>query len=354
MTEHAVVIAGGGPTGLMLAGELALAGSTSPSSSGAPTRTSTARAPVVCTPARSRCSISAASRSASSPGKVAQVASFASTAISTSATSPRATTTGSRWGRSASSASSPPGSTSSAVPMHRGREVTGFAQDDNGVDVELSDGRSLRAKYLVGLRRRAQPGPQGRRHRVPGLGCVHQLLDRRGRDDAASPRWACAVMTRASWPRQTRGREARTGRVERAAGRAQATSRRSTTFARRSSRSTGRTSAFTTPRGSRGSPTRPARRRPTGADACSWPATRRTCILRQGGQGLNVGVQDAVNLGWKLAQVVKGTSPESLLDTYQTERHPIGARVLSNTMAQTALNRGDERTTPCATPCPSC
>jgi FAD binding domain/Aromatic-ring hydroxylase, C-terminal len=63
-----------------------------------------------------------------------------------------------------------------------------------------------------------------------------------------------------------------------------------------------------------------------------------------GGQGLNIGVHDAVNLGWKLAQVVKGTSPETLLDTYQAERHPIGARVLKITMAQTALNRGDERT----------
>ena len=63
-----------------------------------------------------------------------------------------------------------------------------------------------------------------------------------------------------------------------------------------------------------------------------------------GGQGLNIGVQDAVNLGWKLAQVVHGVSPESLLDTYQAERHPIAARVLRATMAQTALNRGDERT----------
>jgi 2-polyprenyl-6-methoxyphenol hydroxylase-like FAD-dependent oxidoreductase len=51
-----------------------------------------------------------------------------------------------------------------------------------------------------------------------------------------------------------------------------------------------------------------------------------------------------VNLGWKLAQVVSGRSPESLLDTYQAERHPIGARVLKLTMAQTALMRGDERT----------
>ena len=63
-----------------------------------------------------------------------------------------------------------------------------------------------------------------------------------------------------------------------------------------------------------------------------------------GGQGLSLGVQDAVNLGWKLAQVVKGSSPESLLDTYQDERHPVTARALRHTMAQTALQRGDERT----------
>jgi hypothetical protein len=62
-----------------------------------------------------------------------------------------------------------------------------------------------------------------------------------------------------------------------------------------------------------------------------------------GGQGLNIGVQDAVNLGWKLAQVVNGASPETLLDTYHAERHPVGARVLRTTMAQTALNRGDAR-----------
>jgi hypothetical protein len=63
-----------------------------------------------------------------------------------------------------------------------------------------------------------------------------------------------------------------------------------------------------------------------------------------GGQGLNIGVQDAVNLGWKLAQVVHGTSPDSLLDTYHAERHATGARVLRHTMALTALERGDERT----------
>jgi hypothetical protein len=63
-----------------------------------------------------------------------------------------------------------------------------------------------------------------------------------------------------------------------------------------------------------------------------------------GGQGLNTGVQDAVNLGWKLAQVVKGASPEGLLDTYHTERHPVAARVLRNTMASIVLRREDERT----------
>src|SRR5213593_3877333 len=62
-----------------------------------------------------------------------------------------------------------------------------------------------------------------------------------------------------------------------------------------------------------------------------------------GGQGLNTGVQDAVNLGWKLAQVVNQTSPDSLLDTYHAERHPVAARVLRNTIAQVALFRQDDR-----------
>jgi 3-(3-hydroxy-phenyl)propionate hydroxylase len=62
-----------------------------------------------------------------------------------------------------------------------------------------------------------------------------------------------------------------------------------------------------------------------------------------GGQGMGTGVQDAVNLGWKLAQVIHKTSPDSLLDTYHAERHPVGARVLRNTMAQVALSSPDDR-----------
>ncbi|BBX85536.1 FAD-dependent monooxygenase [Mycolicibacterium aubagnense] len=57
-----------------------------------------------------------------------------------------------------------------------------------------------------------------------------------------------------------------------------------------------------------------------------------------GGQGLNTGIQDAVNLGWKLGQVVKGISDANLLDTYHAERHPVAAGVLHNTMAQSVLN----------------
>lgn len=62
-----------------------------------------------------------------------------------------------------------------------------------------------------------------------------------------------------------------------------------------------------------------------------------------GGQGLNTGVQDAVNLGWKLGQVVRGVSPDRLLDTYHDERHPVGAAVLRNTLAQSVLLRPDDR-----------
>jgi 3-(3-hydroxy-phenyl)propionate hydroxylase len=61
-----------------------------------------------------------------------------------------------------------------------------------------------------------------------------------------------------------------------------------------------------------------------------------------GGQGLNIGVQDAMNLGWKLGQVVQGLSPDTLLDTYHAERHPVAARALHNTMAQVALRRPDD------------
>ena len=62
-----------------------------------------------------------------------------------------------------------------------------------------------------------------------------------------------------------------------------------------------------------------------------------------GGQGIGLGIQDAVNLGWKLAQVVRGTSPHSLLDTYTAERHPAGARALEHSKSVSVLQRNDPR-----------
>lgn len=68
----------------------------------------------------------------------------------------------------------------------------------------------------------------------------------------------------------------------------------------------------------------------------------------QGGQGLNLGVQDAVNLGWKLARVARGLAPDKLLDSYHDERHPVGARVIANTLAQVALTRHDGTSSGCS------
>jgi FAD binding domain len=65
-----------------------------------------------------------------------------------------------------------------------------------------------------------------------------------------------------------------------------------------------------------------------------------------GGQGLNLGLQDAANLGWKLAAAVTGWAPDGLLDSYAAERRPVAARVLHNTRAQVALMNPDPRMTP--------
>lgn len=68
--------------------------------------------------------------------------------------------------------------------------------------------------------------------------------------------------------------------------------------------------------------------------------------LPAGGQGMNTGIQDAVNLGWKLAAVLRGTAPEALLDTYHAERHPVGERLLANTKAQSLFILGGEEVAP--------
>jgi 2-polyprenyl-6-methoxyphenol hydroxylase-like FAD-dependent oxidoreductase len=231
-----------------------------------------------------------------------------------------------------------------AVPIHRGCEVTGFAQDETGVDVELSDGRSLRAKYLVGcdggrsmIRKQAGIDFPGWDPSISYLIAEGEMTDepasgiRRGEKGVnALGKLEDGKRVRAVLIERhvTQGDEPTLGELREALIAVYGTDFgvHDVTWLSRFTDVTRQAASYR------------ERRVLLAGDAAHVHSPT-------GGQGLNLGVQDAVNLGWKLAQVVSGGSSESLLDTYQAERHPIGARVLQITMAQTALNRGDERTT---------
>ena len=230
-----------------------------------------------------------------------------------------------------------------AVPIHRGREVTGFTQDDTGVDIVLSDGSSLRSEYLVGcdggrslIRKKAGIDFPGWDPSVsyliaevemtgePALGIRLGEKGVNGLGKLEDGKRVRAVLIE---PQVVPGDAPTLDDLREALIAVYGTDYgvHNVTWLSRFTDTTRQAAAYR------------ARRVLLAGDAAHvhGPA---------GGQGLNIGVQDAVNLGWKLAEVVSGTSPESLLDTYQAERHPIGARVLKLTMAQTALMRGDERT----------
>ncbi len=230
-----------------------------------------------------------------------------------------------------------------AVRVYRGREVTGFEQDDRGVHVELSDGSALRAQYLVGC--------DGGRSRIRKLAGI----DFAGWDASVSYLIAEAELTEPAPPgirRAERGINA-IGKLENGAGvrivlvepRVEQGEEPTLRDVREAL-----VSVYGTDFGVH-SPTWISRFSDMSRQAAAY-RDRRVLLAGDaahvhapaGGQGLNTGVQDAVNLGWKLAQVVRGSSPASLLDSYHAERHPVAARVLRNTMAQTALGRGDERT----------
>jgi 3-(3-hydroxy-phenyl)propionate hydroxylase len=229
------------------------------------------------------------------------------------------------------------------VPIHRGLEVTGFAQDDTGVDVQLSDGRSLRAQYLVGcdggrslVRKNAGidfPGwdpslsyliaeVEMTEEPVSGIRPGEKGINALGKmEDGKRVR---AVL---SEPHVRQGDEPTLDELREALIAVYGTDFgvHNVTYLSRFTDAARQAASYR------------ERRVLLAGDAAHVHSPT-------GGQGLNTGVQDAVNLGWKLARVMSGISPESLLDTYQAERHPIGARVLKLTMAQTALMRGDERT----------
>ena len=228
------------------------------------------------------------------------------------------------------------------VTIHRGCDVTGFAQDDTGVDVALSDGRTLRAEYLVGC-----DGGRSLIRKAAGI-------EFPGWDATTS--WLIAEVETAEEPKWGLHQDAvgihGIGKADSGGARIVLTEPQLRLDSEPTLRdvSEALVAVYGTDYGIH-SPTWISRFTDMTRQAAAY-RDRRVLLAGDaahvhppvGGQGLNIGVQDAVNLGWKLAQVVKRTSPESLLDTYHAERHPVGARVLRNTMAQVALRRTDDRT----------
>jgi 3-(3-hydroxy-phenyl)propionate hydroxylase len=228
------------------------------------------------------------------------------------------------------------------VPTLRGGEVTGLAQDDTGVQVELSDEPPLRAEYLVGC-----DGGRSVVRRAAGI-------DFPGSDPSTS--WMIAEVEMDEEPEVgVRPEGGGIGPLDRERGGGPY----GVVLREEHVNDTGEPTAeelrdallaaYGTDYGMH-TPTFVSRFTDMTRQAASYREGR--VLLAgdaahvhppQGGQGLNTGVQDAVNLGWKLAQVVKNASPDSLLDTYHAERHPVGARVLHNTMAQVALSLPDDR-----------
>jgi len=220
--------------------------------------------------------------------------------------------------------------------------VTGFEQDDSGVNVAGSDGPSLRAQYLVGC-----DGGRSLVRKAAGI-------EFPGSDPTASSLIAQVELT--GEPEMGTRRDARGvhafSRLEdgRVGVLVTEQHREHTGEPTLRDLSEALIAVYGTDYGVH-SPTSISRFTDMARQAASY-RDRRVLLAGDaahvhppvGGQGLQIGVQDAVNLGWKLAQVVKGTSPENLLDTYHAERHPVAARVLRNTMAQTALLRADVRT----------
>jgi 3-(3-hydroxy-phenyl)propionate hydroxylase len=224
------------------------------------------------------------------------------------------------------------------VPTMREREVTGFTQDGTGVDVALSDGTSIRADYLVGC-----DGGRSVIRKVAGIEFA-------GWDPSTS--WLMAEVGVAEKPEfglrpgggigpAEDGHRIRVVLTEREVEHTGEPTLQDVSEALIAADGTdygahslSSSSRFT-------DNTRQAVSYRKGRILLAGDAAHVHPPL--GGQGLNTGVQDAVNLGWKLAQVAKKTSPQSLLDTYHDERHPVGARVLQTTMAQVALTSPGDR-----------
>jgi 2-polyprenyl-6-methoxyphenol hydroxylase-like FAD-dependent oxidoreductase len=354
MTEHAVVIAGGGPTGMMLAAELALAK--------VDVAVVERRPDHVLVGSRaggfhSRTIEVLDQRGVADPflaeGQVAQASMIGTTVLDMSDFPARHPYSLGIWQNQIERIMAA-WIAELQVQIYHAGEVTGFAQDDSGIEVELSDGRSLRAQYLVGcdgarsvIRKAAGiefPGWDPTRSNLiaevevseePELGMrrdavgVHALgrLEYEIRDGEVVYMDGGPVRVMVTEQQLGPGGEPTLSDLSEAMIAVYGTD-----FGIHSPTSISRFTDMTR----QAAAYRAGRVLLAGDSAhVHYPA---------GGQGLSLGVQDAVNLGWKLAQVIDGISPESLLDSYQNERHPVAARALKHTMAQTALQRQDERT----------
>jgi 2-polyprenyl-6-methoxyphenol hydroxylase-like FAD-dependent oxidoreductase len=354
MTTHAVVIAGAGPTGLMLAGELALAGvDVAIFERRAGQDLIGSRAGGLHARTIEILDQRGVADRFLAEGQKAQVAAFGSVQLDISDFPTRHNYGLGLWQNHIERLLAG-WIRELRVPIHYGREVVGFTQDADGVDVALANGNSLRAQYLVGC-----DGGRSVIRRTAGIEFV-------GWDATTS-----AIIGEVEVTEQPELGMRRDARGVHGFGR----EKYEIIDGRIVFADSGPVRVMVTERdvGERSEPTLEDLRAALielygtdyGAHSPLWlsrftDATRQAASYRVGrvliagdaahvhspvgGQGLNTGVQDAFNLGWKLAQVVKGTSPETLLDTYHAERHPVAARVLRTTMAQVALMRTDERT----------
>ncbi len=354
MAEHAVVVAGGGPTGLMLGGELALAGvDVAIVERRASQDLPGSRAGGLHSRTIEVFDMRGIADRFLSEGTVAQVAAYLPGKALDISDFPTRHNYGLGLWQNHIERILAGWVGELAVTIYRGREVTGIAQDDTGVDVELADGQSLRAQYLVGC-----DGGRSLIRKAAGI-------EFPGWDPTTSALIAEVEMAeepelgirRDDLGVHSLGRleyEIHDGEVVYMDGgpvRVMVTERHPGPTGEPTLRdlSEGLIAVYGTDYGIH-SPTWISRFTDMTRQAAAYREGR---VLLAGdaahvhspvgGQGLQTGVQDAVNLGWKLAQVVNRTSPESLLDTYHAERHPVAARVLRNTMAQTVLLRPDER-----------
>ncbi len=353
MADHAVVVAGGGPTGLMLAGELALAGV----DVAIVERRASQDLPGSRTGGLHSRTIEVFDQRGIadrflSEGQVVQVAGFAGTQFDISDFPTRHPYGLGLWQNHierilAGWVGELP------VTIYRGREVTGFAQDETGVDVQLSDGESLRAHYLVGcdggrslIRKAAGIEFPGWEPTTSSLLAEVEMTEEPETGIRRTPTGMHAIGKVEYEIKDGEVIYNKAGTVRVMLTESQVGNTHEPTLR---DLSEGLIAVYGTDYGIH-SPTWITRFTDMTRQAAAY-RDRRILLAGDaahvhspvGGQGLQTGVQDAVNLGWKLAQVVNRASPETLLDTYHAERHPVAARVLRNTMAQVALMRVDDR-----------